>query len=480
MLLFVVPRVETMCLQLKEVGNKVNFIKRSLHTLDSQIGHLQDLSALTVDTLKTLTAQRASEASKVHNQITRELSLSKNVAPNIAPVATDSGPHSKSSVIGKRSVGPYFGSSFPRAEVDIADSLFGVGAGGGAGTEGIQRVGPSPGAGLGLDPSLNPALSPERKELFGLGHPAAEAGSSRSASSSAFVPSAVAVSPPELRLRGHSLTQSKLTRPQDPGLFDSPSSLPNVPSPGAQFHISSTPSQPSGSSHPELALAGLFQQPDSTTVEFGAFVGKCEKEGESERVTEEDESCACVYPTVVVVSSSAPPACLPACAVKPERVATDGEGGRRAVSWGYVNEAFCDDEGRPPAQVSPAPDAESPPAHAHGNSVRPSSARAPAAAPWRRRHRRRRSRERSQSGPPTSCCEGQSVSEVPLVKRNMSRETNATRGLILCEGEGCVCRVLGPDQDPSRSVAAALFFALSFVQPAYFLFLGLSEVSCVT
>uniref|UniRef100_A0A672NVL3 non-specific serine/threonine protein kinase n=1 Tax=Sinocyclocheilus grahami TaxID=75366 RepID=A0A672NVL3_SINGR len=76
-------RVETMCVQLKEVGNKVNFIKRSLHTLDSQIGHLQDLSALTVDTLKALTAQRASEASKVHNQITRELSLSKNLGPDV-------------------------------------------------------------------------------------------------------------------------------------------------------------------------------------------------------------------------------------------------------------------------------------------------------------------------------------------------------------------------------------------------------------
>uniref|UniRef100_A0A8C3AAZ6 non-specific serine/threonine protein kinase n=1 Tax=Cyclopterus lumpus TaxID=8103 RepID=A0A8C3AAZ6_CYCLU len=125
----------TMCLQLKEVGNKVNFIKRSLHTLDSQIGHLQDLSALTVDTLKTLTAQRA-----------------------IAHGATDTGPHSKSSAIGKRSVGAYFGSSFPQAGANIADSLFGVGVGGGAGTESSRRVGPSHGAGLGLDPNLNPAL----------------------------------------------------------------------------------------------------------------------------------------------------------------------------------------------------------------------------------------------------------------------------------------------------------------------------------
>uniref|UniRef100_A0A8C4I311 non-specific serine/threonine protein kinase n=1 Tax=Dicentrarchus labrax TaxID=13489 RepID=A0A8C4I311_DICLA len=254
-------RVETVCMQLREVGNKVNFIKRSLHTLDSQIGHLQDLSALTVDTLKTLTAQRASEASKVHNQITRELSLSKNVVPSIGPVATDTGPHSKSSVIGKRSVGAYFGSSFPQTATNIADSLFGIGAGGGAGTESSRRVGPIPGAELGLDPSLNPAL---------------EAGSSGSAGSSAFVQSAVAISPPELRLRGHSLTQSKLTRPQEPGLSDSTSSLPNVPSGGAQFHISSTPFHPSGSSHPELALTGLYQQPlqpDSTTVEFGAFVG---------------------------------------------------------------------------------------------------------------------------------------------------------------------------------------------------------------
>uniref|UniRef100_A0A7N6BR07 non-specific serine/threonine protein kinase n=1 Tax=Anabas testudineus TaxID=64144 RepID=A0A7N6BR07_ANATE len=265
-LLFVISRVETMCLQLREVGNKVNFIKRSLHTLDSQIGHLQDLSALTVDTLKTLSAQRASEDSKVHNQITRELSVSKNVVPSIAPVATDTGPISKSSVIGKRSVGAFFGSSFPQAEANIADSLFGI---------------------------------------------SVEAGSSGSASSSAFVQSAVAIFPTELRLRGHSLTQSKLTRPQEPGLSDSPSSLPNVPSPEAQFHISSTPSQPSGSSHPELALAGLYQQPlqpDSITDEFGAFVGKYQNKVESgagDQIKDGNANSFCVYPTVVIDSPSA-------------------------------------------------------------------------------------------------------------------------------------------------------------------------------
>ncbi len=432
-----------MCLQLREVGNKVNFIKRSLHTLDSQIGHLQDLSALTVDTLKTLTAQRASEASKVHNQITRELSLSKNVVPSIAPVATDTGPHSKSSVIGKRSVGAFFGSSFPQAGANIADSLFGIGAG--AGMESSRRIGPSPGAGLGLDPSLNPALSPERRGLFGLGHFAAGAGSSGSAGSSAFVQSAVAISPPELRFRGHSLTQSKLTRPQEPGLSDSPSSLPNVPSPGAQFHISSTPSQPSGSSHPELALAGLYQQPiqpDSTTVEFGAFVGKYETESESgvdEAIKEEGEDCVCVYPTVVIVSKtsgSARPACLPACTAKPDN--TEGLGrreGEREGSWGYVNEAFCDDEGRSgslssqstDADVTLAPEAESSPGE---NSGLPGFARAPVVAP--RRPHRRRSREWNMSGPPAppaSCYEGQSGSEVPLEKRKSARGPNKARGL---------------------------------------------------
>uniref|UniRef100_A0A9J7YCW1 non-specific serine/threonine protein kinase n=1 Tax=Cyprinus carpio carpio TaxID=630221 RepID=A0A9J7YCW1_CYPCA len=112
-------RVETMCVQLKEVGNKVNFIKRSLHTLDSQIGHLQDLSALTVDTLKALTAQRASEASKVHNQITRELSVSKNLGPDLTG-------HSKSSALVRCSMG------FLPPTASIAESLFGGGAGGGA------------------------------------------------------------------------------------------------------------------------------------------------------------------------------------------------------------------------------------------------------------------------------------------------------------------------------------------------------------
>ncbi|XP_069786744.1 transient receptor potential cation channel subfamily M member 6 isoform X2 [Narcine bancroftii] len=49
-------RVEEMAVHLKEVNEKVHFVKESLHSLDSQLGHLQDLSALTVDTLKMISA----------------------------------------------------------------------------------------------------------------------------------------------------------------------------------------------------------------------------------------------------------------------------------------------------------------------------------------------------------------------------------------------------------------------------------------
>ncbi|KAL0607095.1 Transient receptor potential cation channel subfamily M member 6 [Plecturocebus cupreus] len=49
-------RVIEMYFQMKEMNEKVSFIKDSLLSLDSQVGHLQDLSALTVDTLKVLSA----------------------------------------------------------------------------------------------------------------------------------------------------------------------------------------------------------------------------------------------------------------------------------------------------------------------------------------------------------------------------------------------------------------------------------------
>lgn len=106
-------RVEQMCIQVKEVGDRVNYIKRSLQSLDSQIGHLQDLSALTVDTLKTLTAQKASEASKVHNEITRELSISKHLAQNLI----DDGPV-RPSVWKKHSVVNTLSSSLPQGGLE--------------------------------------------------------------------------------------------------------------------------------------------------------------------------------------------------------------------------------------------------------------------------------------------------------------------------------------------------------------------------
>lgn len=460
-------------MQLREVGNKVTFIKRSLHTLDSQIGHLQDLSVLTVDTLKTLTAQRASEASKVHNQITRELSLSKNVVPSIGPVTTDTGPHSKSSAIGKRSVGAFFGSSFPQDGTNMADSLFGIGVGSGAGAEGGRRFGPGAGAALGLDPSLNITLSPERRGLFGLGLPSPEAGTLAGATSSAFVQSAAVFSPPELHPRGHSLTQNKLTRPQEPGLSDSPSSLPNVPSPGTRFHISSSHLQHSGSSHPELSLAGLHQQQaDSGTVEFGAFVGEYATEGGSE--VEECEN-VCVYPTVVVASKtsgSAQPACLPACT---DNAQGSGRGGReRQRRWGYINEAFCDDEARPRSLSAQSRDGEVPaapdptPRRARGEGAVPGCAGNHGLAP--RRPRRRKGRDGGVSGPPASpaaCCEDLSVSEAPLDQTDAERKANATRGLRLCRGLIGGVRLHGgwvflcPDQDPSGAVTGAF----SFLQP---------------
>lgn len=49
-------RTEEMFLHLKEMNEKVFYIKDSLISLDSQLGHLQDLSALTVDTLKVISA----------------------------------------------------------------------------------------------------------------------------------------------------------------------------------------------------------------------------------------------------------------------------------------------------------------------------------------------------------------------------------------------------------------------------------------
>ncbi|KAI4894336.1 hypothetical protein NFI96_025121 [Prochilodus magdalenae] len=283
-------RVETMSIQLREVGNRVNFIKRSLHSLDSQIGHLQDLSALTVDTLKALTAQRASEASKVHNEITRELSLSKNLVPGPAD--------SKASVLVQRSVYP------PPA--NMADSLFG-----GRAEEAMRSR-----AEFVLSPERSElsALSPERRPLF-----TPEAGSSSSA-----------LPHTHTHARTHSHTQARApsaSRPDDANI----SSLPSAPATAATFFVSSTPNQPSGAhtlTHTAHTHTPMQTEHPHTpaSVEFGAFVGEYDEgdedddddAGDSEQrdvscvsvsvsvVSEEEEerSCrgaSCLYPTVVVV-----------------------------------------------------------------------------------------------------------------------------------------------------------------------------------
>ncbi|KAM6308580.1 transient receptor potential cation channel subfamily M member 7 [Aegotheles albertisi] len=240
-------RVEQMCIQIKEVGDRVNYIKRSLQSLDSQIGHLQDLSALTVDTLKTLTAQKASEASKVHNEITRELSISKHLAQNLIEDGS-----LRSSVWKKHSIGNVFG-SFPqgglesnnallcnisvRDEKDVQDKTIG------------QELAPVP----------------QREERN-----FQEAGSSGSALFSN------AVSPPELRQRIQAAEISKsISRSKK--LSNSSNSMPHVTSPAAKFFVS-TPSWPSckgqldsSAKHEETVFSKATE--GDNNVEFGAFVG---------------------------------------------------------------------------------------------------------------------------------------------------------------------------------------------------------------
>uniref|UniRef100_A0A8C3RP73 non-specific serine/threonine protein kinase n=3 Tax=Chelydra serpentina TaxID=8475 RepID=A0A8C3RP73_CHESE len=241
-------RVEQMCIQIKEVGDRVNYIKRSLNSLDSQIGHLQDLSALTVDTLKTLTAQKASEASKVHNEITRELSISKHLAQNLI----DDG-SLRSSVWKKHNIGNVFGSSFPQGDLESSNALLcNISM---HSERDIQHKT------IGQD--LAPVSRGEELDFQ-------EAGSS----GSAFFPSAV--SPPELRQRLQGAEISKSIN-KNKKLGNSSNSMPHLTSPTAKLFVS-TPSQPSckslleSTANNEAAILSKATEGDSN-VEFGAFVG---------------------------------------------------------------------------------------------------------------------------------------------------------------------------------------------------------------
>lgn len=361
-----------MFIQMKEVGNKVNFIKRSLHTLDSQIGHLQDLSALTVDTLKALTAQHASEASKVHNQITRELSITKNLASSVADGGGVGLPH-KSSALARRSAA-YFPPSSTCGTGNIAESLFGS-------ELGDRRL------------ELALALSPERRPSAALNLP--EAGPSGSALFHSAA-SAAALTPPELRLRGFPFIDRK---PGRSPLDESPSSLPGAPAPAAQFFVS-TPSQPT-----DTSTSRRFSQvnppeqdplPESSTVEFGAFVGKSDPHSSSDEQLEEEEDASSAYPTVVVVSKTsdvARPISLPACSKRERPISTHACSRRE----GYVNQAFSDDEDNIEISIDldsqgstcdalqsqslsdpPIPAKDS----SHGESISPDYVPTPAVVPW--------------------------------------------------------------------------------------------------
>uniref|UniRef100_A0A8C5J1D4 non-specific serine/threonine protein kinase n=1 Tax=Junco hyemalis TaxID=40217 RepID=A0A8C5J1D4_JUNHY len=240
-------RVEQMCIQIKEVGDRVNYIKRSLQSLDSQIGHLQDLSALTVDTLKTLTAQKASEASKVHNEITRELSISKHLAQNLIEDGS-----LRSSVWKKHSIGNVFG-SFPQGGLESNNALLCNIA--------IRDDKEVQHKTIGQEL----ALAPRREEKN-----FQEAGSSGSALFSN------AVSPPELRQRIQAAEISKSTS-KSKKLGNSSNSMPHVTSPTTKFFVS-TPSRPSCKSqldssakHEETVFSKATE--GDNNVEFGAFVG---------------------------------------------------------------------------------------------------------------------------------------------------------------------------------------------------------------
>ncbi|KAM8783829.1 transient receptor potential cation channel subfamily M member 7 [Rhynchonycteris naso] len=240
-------RVEQMCIQMKEVGDRVNYIKRSLQSLDSQIGHLQDLSALTVDTLKTLTAQKASEASKVHNEITRELSISKHLAQNLI----DDGPV-RPSVWKKNSVVNIVSSSLPQSGLESNNPFL---------SDIFMKDEKDPHCNI-FDQDL--PIIPQRKEF---NFP--EAGSS----CGALFPSAI--SPPELRQRLHAVETLKMFS-KNQKLGSSPNSIPHLSSPPTKLFVS-TPSQPSCKNRLETITKDqetvCSKAAEGDNIEFGAFVG---------------------------------------------------------------------------------------------------------------------------------------------------------------------------------------------------------------
>uniref|UniRef100_A0A671VW12 non-specific serine/threonine protein kinase n=1 Tax=Sparus aurata TaxID=8175 RepID=A0A671VW12_SPAAU len=75
-------RAEEMCLMIGEVTEKVNFIQDSLSDLDSQLGQLQDLSALAVDTLTLLSASDSLHQEEARLAQCRPIAASQHILPH--------------------------------------------------------------------------------------------------------------------------------------------------------------------------------------------------------------------------------------------------------------------------------------------------------------------------------------------------------------------------------------------------------------
>lgn len=65
-----------------EVSDRVHFIQDTLQVLDSQLGQLQDLSALAVDTLTLLSASDSLQQKEAHLGHCRPIAHSHHLSPN--------------------------------------------------------------------------------------------------------------------------------------------------------------------------------------------------------------------------------------------------------------------------------------------------------------------------------------------------------------------------------------------------------------
>uniref|UniRef100_A0A665US06 non-specific serine/threonine protein kinase n=1 Tax=Echeneis naucrates TaxID=173247 RepID=A0A665US06_ECHNA len=75
-------RVEEMCMVMGEVSERVNFIQDSLSELDCQLGQLQDLSVMAVDTLTLLSASDSLQQEEARLAQCRPVQASRHILPH--------------------------------------------------------------------------------------------------------------------------------------------------------------------------------------------------------------------------------------------------------------------------------------------------------------------------------------------------------------------------------------------------------------